>query len=105
MILYSIIMFLAAIPTGGISLAIYRGKTSLIHDYHQTKVTDQAAYGKAFGKAMSVISMALLLSGIIGLLGDSETVAMLAVAVLLIGLITGIACIIAVQKKYNQGIF
>ena len=105
MLLYSIIMFLAAIPMGGVSLAIYRGKTDLIHDYHQTKVTDPAAYGKAFGKAMLVVSAALFLSGIIGLFGDSETVAMTAVAVLFAGLLIGIACIIAVQKKYNNGIF
>ena len=47
MILYAIIMFLAAVPMGAISIAIYRGKTNLIHDYHQTKVKDKTAYGKA----------------------------------------------------------
>ena len=88
-----------------ISIAIYKGKTSLIHDYHQTKVTDKAAYGKAFGKAMFVVSMALLLSGIIGLFGGSEAIAMIAVAVLFIGLFTGIAWIVVVQKKYNKGVF
>ena len=105
MMLYSIIMFVIAILFGGISIAIYRGKVSLIHDYHQTKVTNKSAYGKAFGKAMFVVSMALLLSGIVGLLGDSETIAMIAVAILFIGLIIGIACMIVVQKKYNNGIF
>lgn len=88
-----------------ISIAIYRGKTDLIHDYHQTRVTDKAAYGKAFGKGMLIVSMALLISGITGLLGTSEMMAMIAVAVLLIGLIIGIAWIIAVQKKYNKGVF
>ena len=78
MLLYSIIMFLTAIPMGAVSLAIYRGKTDLIHDYHQTKVTDPAAYGKAFGKAMFVVAMALFLSGIAGLFGDSETTAKIA---------------------------
>lgn len=105
MVLYSIIMLLTAVPMAGISIAIYRGKTDLIHSYHQTKVADKAAYGKAFGKAMWVVSGALLLSGIIGLLGDCETIAMIAVAVLLVGLLIGIACIVAVQKKYNSGIF
>ena len=105
MILYSIIMFLAAIPITIISIAIYRGKTSLIHDYHQTKVTDKTAYGKAFGRAMFVVSAALLLSGIIGLLGTSEVFATIATAVLFIGLFIGIALIIAVQKKYNNGMF
>ena len=88
-----------------ISIAIYRGKTELIHDYHQTRVTDKAAYGKAFGKGMLIVSMALLISGITGLFCTSEMMAMIAVAVLLIGLIIGIAWIIAVQKKYNKGVF
>ena len=105
MILYSVIMFLAAAPMITISIAIYRGKTSLIHDYHQTKVTDKAAYGKAFGKTMLVISMALLLSGIIGLFGDTEIMETIALAVLFVGLFIGIAGIVAVQKKYNKGVF
>ena len=105
MLLYSIIMFLAAVPMIKINIAIYQGKTDLIHDYHQTKVTDKAAYGKAFGKAMFVVSGALLLSGIISLFGGSEVISMIAVAVLFIGLFIGIAWIVAVQIKYNKGIF
>ena len=105
MLLYSIIMFLAAVPMIKISIAIYQGKTELIHDYHQTKVTDKAAYGKAFGKAMLVVSAALLLSGIIGLFSFTEAISMIAVAVLLIGLFIGIAWIVAVQIKYNKGVF
>ena len=102
MVLYSIIMFLTAALTGGLGIAIYRGKTNLIHDYHQTKVADPAAYGKAFGKAMFVVALALLLSGIIALFPGCEGIA---IAVLFIGLIIGIGCIILVQKKYNNGIF
>ena len=105
MLLYAIIMFLVGVPFVGMSIAIYKGKTSLIHDYHQTKVTDPAAYGRAFGKAMLVVSAALLLSGVISLLGDTEAIAAIAVAVLFAGLAIGIGWIIAVQKKYNGGIF
>ena len=105
MVLYSIIMFLTAVPMIIMSIAIYQGKTSLIHDYHQTKVTDKAAYGKAFGKAMLVVSMALLLSGIIGLFGDTETIATIAITVLFVGLFIGIVWIVVVQMKYNKGVF
>ena len=105
MILYSIILFIVTVPMVKVSLAIYRGKTDLIHDYHQTKVTDKAAYGKAFGKAMLVVSGSLLLSGILGLFGDSQPIAMTAVTVLFVGLTIGIAGIVRVQKKYNQGVF
>ena len=100
MVIYSVILFLVAALVGGMGIAIYRGKTDLIHDYHQTKVTDKTAYGKAFGKAMLVLAAALLTSGIIGLLSDPA----FAVAVLVVGLSVGIACIVAVQKKYNQGV-
>ena len=105
MVLYSLILFFAAVPMIIISISIYKGNTNLIHDYHQTKVTDKAAYGKAFGKAMLVVSASLLLSGIIGLFGDTEIIATIALAVLFVGLFIGIAWIIAVQKKYNNGLF
>ena len=105
MLLYSVIMFLVSAVFTGVATAIYKGKTDLIHDYHQTKVADKTAYGKAFGKAMFVISVALFLSGIISLFGDTERIAMIAVAVLLVGLFTGIVWIVAVQKKYNKGCF
>lgn len=105
MVLYSIIMFLTAVPMIIMSIAIYQGKTNLIHDYHQTNVTDKVAYGKAFGKAMLVVSAALLFSGIIGLFGDTETIATIAITVLFVGLFIGIVGIVVVQKKYNKGIF
>ena len=102
MLLYSIIMFLVAALFTVLGIAIYNGKTDLIHDYHQTKVTDKSAYGKAFGKAMLVIAAVMLLSGIIGLF---ENLLILAVAILMIGLVIGMACIVAVQRKYNNGLF
>ena len=95
-------MFLVSVLFAVLGIAIYKGKTDLIHDYHQTKVTDKSAYGKAFGKAMLVIATVMLLSGIIGLF---KNLLMLAVAILIIGLVVGIGCIVAVQKKYNKGVF
>ena len=92
-------MFLVAVLFTVLGIAIYKGKTDLIHDYHQTKVTNKSAYGKAFGKAMLVIATVMLLSGIIGLF---KNLIMLAVAILIIGLVVGIGCIVAVQKKYNK---
>lgn len=100
MVLYAIIMLMVAVAFAALGVAIYRGKTDLIHDYHQTKVTDKTAYGKAFGKAMLVLAAGFLLSGVIGLIDQ-----VFAVAVLMIGLVIGIGCIIAVQRKYNQGVF
>ena len=102
MLVYSIIMFLVSALFTVLGIAIYKGKTDLIHDYHQTKVTDKSAYGKAFGKATLLIATVMLLSGIIGLF---EKLLILAVAILIIGFVIGIGCIVAVQKKYNKGVF
>jgi len=102
MLVYSIIMFLVSALFTVLGIAIYKGKTDLIHDYHQTKVTDKSAYGKAFGKAMLLIATVMLLSGIIGLF---KKLLILAVVILIIGFVFGIGCIVSVQKKYNKGVF
>lgn len=104
MLAYSIIMFAAFILLIVVSIAIYRGKTSLIHSYHQTRVKDKAAYGKAFGKALSVMALACLISGVFGLFGDSTAVELIAVIILITGLVMGFCCIVAVQHKYNKEI-
>ena len=103
MIIYAIIMFVTAVMFGVVAVLIYKGKTDLIHDYHRPKVTDKAGYGKAFGKAMSVIAGAMALSGAISLFGESAM--WIAIAVLVVGLIAGIVAIARVQKKYNGGVF
>lgn len=105
MVIYAIILFLTAGLFALLGAAVYRGRIDLIHDYHQKKVTDAAGYGRAFGKALLVIAAGMLLSGVIGLLGDSDGLAAAAVAVLTISLVGGIAGIVAVQKKYNGGVF
>lgn len=105
MLIYSILMFLVAALFVPISVAIYRGKTELIHDYHQTKVTDKAAYGKSFGKALLVIPFGAFISGAMGMVDDSDAIAIAAVSVLVVSLLVGAGCICAVQKKYNRGIF
>ena len=103
MMLYAILMFAVAAVFGLVAVLIYKGRTQLIHDYHQTKVTDQAGYGKAFGKAMAVIAAAMTISGVIALFGESAM--WVAVTVLTVGMIAGLTAIVMVQKKYNGGVF
>lgn len=103
MIVYSVILLLAAVLFAVVAVRIYKGDTNLIHDYHQEKVTDKLAYGKAFGKAMGILAGAMALSGLVSLLGENAM--QIAVAVLAIGLVIGIIAIVRVQKKYNDGVF
>ena len=105
MLPYSIILLAVSALLFVLSGVIYRGKTDLIHSYHQSKVQDKAAYGKAFGKALSVMALAPLISGAVGLFADSKAIAAVAVAILILGLLCGICLLAAVQRKYNKGIF
>ena len=98
-------MFLTAALFGGIGGAIYRGRTDLIHSYHQENVADRVAYGKAVGKALLLIAGTMLCSGVISLLGRSEKSAVFSVAVLAAGLVLGLARLVTAQKKHNGGIF
>lgn len=105
MLVYSVFMFVVSAVFMVLTALIYKGKTNLIHDYHQTNVADKAAYAKAFGKALCVVAMAPLISGMIGLLGESKGIVCSAVVALIVGIAMGIVCILSVQKKYNGGLF
>lgn len=105
MILYSILMFAISILLIVISVMIYRGKTDLIHSYHQDRVKDKASYGKAFGKALFAVALAPFVSGVIGLIASSNLLKITAALVLIFGFVLGFCCILAVQRKYNNGLF
>ena len=101
MVLYSIILLTVSVLFFFLGMSIYRGNTDLIHDYHQTRVKDKVAYGKAFGKAMFIMAASMAASGLLALVTDS----FLPVLILFLGLAGGIIQIILVQKKYNNGVF
>ncbi|NBI65519.1 hypothetical protein D1646_01600 [Pseudoflavonifractor sp. 60] len=105
MIIYSVLMFAAAVLFVVLAAVIYKGNTSLIHAYHQTHVSeaDRSAYGKSFSKGLFVLAASLILSGIVALLGESPSVATAAVSVLFLGMAISFAVIARVQKKYNGG--
>ena len=105
MIAYCVVLFFVATLFAVVSTRIYKGKTNLIHDYHQTNVTDKASYGRAFGKAMGIPTGTMVLSGTIALLGDSAPIVWAALSVLAVGFVIGFVCIFRVQKKFNGGVF
>lgn len=87
------------------AILIYRGKTELIHSYHQTRVKDKKAYGRAFGKAMGVISAGLLAAGMLSFFVSEAVGEWLIPALLAAGMLVGFVMIFFIQKKYNQGLF
>ena len=73
MILYGIILLLVAGLMTILAVRIYKGHTELIHNYHQTNVTDQVGYGKAMGKALMTLAGVMTVSGGVSFLGESPT--------------------------------
>lgn len=105
MIAYSIIMFAIAVLFLIFGIAIYRGNTRLIHDYHQTHVkeSERREYGRAFAKGMFAICATLCISGIIALFGKNNAIIAACLIVLFAGLIISFVILAKVQKKYNGG--
>ena len=107
MFVYSIIMFFVAALFLIIGVAVRKGNTKLIHDYHQTNIKDAdlPKYGKDFANGLFTICVTLLISGIIALFGESRSIVFASVTVLFVGIILSIIIFAKVQKKYNGGIF
>lgn len=104
---YSIMMFVVAILFLAVGIAIYKGNTELIHDYHQTNIKESVReeYGRDFAKGMFAICATLLISGIISLFGKEGLIVAASLIVLCVGLIVSIMILVKVQKKYNGGLF
>ncbi len=102
MIVSAVVLFAVSACIIVIAIAIYRGNTNLIHDYHQTRVKDKAAYGRDMAKGLIWIAAGMLLADAALLAGVSEAAF---VGILFGGIIIGTIRMCIAQKKHNGGIF
>ena len=105
MIVYSVIMFVAAAVFAVFAILITKGNASLINCYRKERVKDKATYCKKFGQSLFIMAATMLISGVISLFSDAETVILIALGVLIAGVLIGIVRLFHVQKKYGGGIF
>ncbi len=86
-----------------IAVMVYRGRTDLIHAYHQKRIKDcdKLAYGKAFSKGLFMLGFSCLIAAAGSLVTDDSIVAVVA----FVGLAIGFAVLYGVQRKYNGGLF
>lgn len=105
MIVYSVIMFVAVAILAVFAILITKGNASLINCYRKERVKDKATYCKKFGQSLFIMAATMLISGIISLFSDTETVILIALGVLIAGVLIGIVRLFHVQKKYGGGIF
>ena len=105
MIVFSLILFAAAIALAVFAILISKGNVNVINCYHEDRVSDKLLYCKKMSQALWVMAAVMIVSGIIGLLGDTEKIALCAVGVLVIGTIGAVCNLFHVQKKYGGGVF
>lgn len=103
--IYSFVMLLAGAALTAVGASVCRGKTELIHSYHQKRVTDKSAYGRAMGRGLIVMGVFFSASGVFPLFFRGERVMQWAMCALAAGLAAGLVLIIRAQIKYNKGIF
>ena len=104
---YSVILFVIAAAFVLLGVLIFRGNTKLIHDYHQTKVSEEkkSAYAREFSVGVFLCAAGMILSGVIALFGESRGIMIASVVALFAGIIAGTVVFGIVQKKYNGGLF
>lgn len=100
-VMFSIVMFSTFVLLFVLGVLISRGKTNLIHDYHQIWVKDKMAYGKAFGKTLCCMGGAFLVSGIISLVGHNDRAIYLALIILVVLFSIFGFFMVRIQRKYN----
>lgn len=105
MIVYTVIMFGCTALFTVFAILIIRGNASLINCYREERVKDKPTYCKKIGQSLFIMAATMLISGIISLLSDTETVILIALGVLVAGVLIGIVRLFHVQKKYGGGIF
>jgi hypothetical protein len=84
-------------------VAIWNGKTGLIHYYHRQNVTDNKGFGKAMGKVVSGMGISCLISATLSFLG--EDLIWISISVFFLGIIVPTIIALIIIKKYNGSIF
>ena len=105
MIVYSVIVFVVAAALIVFGVLIAKGNANLINCYRDDRVKDKAQYCKRISQALFILAGTLVCSGIIGLLGDVDSIVLLGLGVLVVGMLCGVVQLFRVQKKYGGGVF
>lgn len=105
MIIYSGIMFVAAAALIVFGVLIGKGNANLINCYREERVKDKPLYCKKISQALFILAGTLVCSGIIGLFGETDSIVLLGLGVLVVGMLFGVVQLFRVQKKYGGGVF
>ena len=103
MIFYAITFYACGALLLAAGIAIWFGKTGLIHYYHRQNVTDLKNYGKRMGSAISGMGISACLSATVSLFG--ERLLNVSIGIFFIGFTAMFIWVWFIQRKYNGGMF
>ena len=87
-----------------IGVTVYRGRTGLIHDYHQEKVKEEnrLSYGRAVGRGLLCMAAVLFVGGLLPLFSEAEWILKTVRGIVIFGILLSVLLLIMAQKKYNR---
>jgi len=70
MIAFAITFYIVGLLLLACGIAVYKGKTGLIHYYHRKNVVDHTGYGKAMGKPLAIMGISGIISATMSFFGE-----------------------------------
>ena len=71
MIIFAVSFYIVGSLLLAAGIAVYIGKTVIIHYYHRKNVTDHKNYGIAMGKAISAMGLSACVAASLSFFGDA----------------------------------
>ena len=103
MIPYIIVFYAVGFLLLVLGIMIWRGKTKLIHAYHQKNVTDFKGYGKAMGKVVAGQGVLAVIAASTAFFGERWMV--IGVWIFFVGFCVMFLILYFIQRKYNGSLF
>lgn len=105
-----IVSFIVGIVCIGLGISNMRGNISTLHSYHTHRVAeeDRVPFGKRVGLGTVIVGGAIIVFSALGavtLYTGNETFTLIGTALMIAGIVVGIAIAFAAMIKYNKGIF
>ena len=104
------VLLLLALLFIGFGIALYKGRTNLLHEYHRSRVSEEdlPTLGKLTGIGMMLIGGAIAAFGVLfdlAVYTDTRVLLTVGTIILFAGLAAGIVIMLYAVIHYNKGLF
>ena len=106
----NIVTFLVGVVCIVLGISNMRGNISSLHSYHRSRVSeeDRIPFGKQVGFGTIIVGIGIIVFSVLSsatLYTENDIFILVGTAVLIIGIILGLAISFRAMIKYNKGIF